>query len=459
MRISGIQSFFAGGLILLGGIFAFFGVAGRGNFTEPEMTAGLFASLYWAIGLAICTLRGINHATSSLYFAFCGVLGLFHLGIPLGSLLGAFDENFANYVERWYYRPETFDALMAVILFLVGYFGAMIVRPRVNTTYRGLSGIFSVSTMHARPVFLVFAMLVFVWIVLVRFVHGVSNYAMYHQMAEIPILKFVYVYVTNLIGSLFVIICLSAKYRVRALVLFIFWAAFSFPIGLRGEVLFPLAIAVPLLVRQGVLRVNAFKATTGVLGILVLISVVYHYRAAGEIAEDANISPAAAIVEMGGSLRPVHEVFKWLGTGELDYFLGATYWAPFERAIAKIAPIIEEPEATDDDRLMNVVIFKKAGPYGFSLVAEAFINFGWAGVTLIGLACGYFFLLMDEKFRHAATTQYSIVDVLVVYALFFHVRQSFVGAFGSFAVSFILCAGFVVLRTMVRRRTLVASTS
>jgi hypothetical protein len=71
-------------------------------------------------------------------------------------------------------------------------------------------------------------------------------------------------------------------------------------------------------------------------------------------------------------------VYKWLDTGVEHLRWGETYWAPFERTLAIVLPLPRSP-ALEDFRLMNVAIAAREGHYGFSISAEAMINFGLLG--------------------------------------------------------------------------------
>ena len=75
---------------------------------------------------------------------------------------------------------------------------------------------------------------------------------------------------------------------------------------------------------------------------------------------------------------------------------------------------------------MNVAIFEKAGPYGYSIVAEAFVNFYYIGTFIVGLLSGLLIFYYDNSNRK------NIYLLALVFSLFFHIRQSFVGAFGVF---------------------------
>ncbi|PKG88824.1 hypothetical protein CXF58_01750, partial [Psychrobacter sp. Sarcosine-02u-2] len=271
--------------------------------------------------------------------------------------------------------------------------------------------------------------------------------AIYQDNSQIPILNFAFVYLNQIIGFLLVILCTLKKYAKLAVFIFLIWSLVAFPLGLRGEVIFPLVIALPLLVINGVVRVSYTKAIVGIATILTLSSLVFIYRGESGSNKEIDVSPLATVAELGGSLRPVYEVSKWIDNKEMKYQYGATYYAPFERAFLRLLPIKERVSADEDMRLMNVAIAKKAGPYGFSIIAESKINFSWLGVFFIGLFTGMILKVVDKRI---SLESYGLIALSLVFALFFHIRQSFVGAFGVFIIN--LGFGIIVVVLVNLRR-------
>jgi len=137
------------------------------------------------------------------------------------------------------------------------------------------------------------------------------------------------------------------------------------------------------------------KAVASIIISLVAIAAIKDLRQVGignyAISEFRG-SPVEALAELGASLRPVTEVVSWKYSGD-DFINGASYWAPFSRAFNQVIPLVDQPAAVDDDRLMNVLVQRRVGPIGFSPVAEAYRNLGSLGVVialfLTGLTLGY----------------------------------------------------------------------
>jgi hypothetical protein len=209
------------------------------------------------------------------------------------------------------------------------------------------------------------------------------------------------------------------------------WGAFAlfalvgFPIGLRGEVLFPLAAAAAVASARG------FGLSTGralVLAIVLLagISVARQMRQVGlGSLEPSHLSadPRDGLIEMGISLRPVQQVVIWHDQGE-DFAHGATYWAPVDRMLYYFIPGWTRPPIALDDRMMSVVIAERAGPIGFSIVAESYHNFASEGVLFILLGVGFLFGRIDTW--PSSRRRQIWVGTLLLAALS-HVRNPFVG--------------------------------
>ncbi|PKG86095.1 hypothetical protein CXF58_05975, partial [Psychrobacter sp. Sarcosine-02u-2] len=82
---------------------------------------GLIVTFFWLISLFILQLNGINKASSTLYFGFFAVLGLFHLGIPLALFFNYQGSYFLDYFNRWFYSSYTLESLYSVYIFLLSY--------------------------------------------------------------------------------------------------------------------------------------------------------------------------------------------------------------------------------------------------------------------------------------------------------------------------------------------------
>jgi hypothetical protein len=168
------------------------------------------------------------------------------------------------------------------------------------------------------------------------------------------------------------------------------WALIALPLGLRGEVLFP-GVTYWVLARRSSSQKSVWKVAVLGLCLLCGISALRVIREVGveQVSQTVlTASPTEALVELGSSLRPVSAVVTWTENGD-EFMNGASYWAPFDRALVWVVPGWARVNAEDDDRLLNVQVMKRVGPIGFSPVAEAYYNFGPLGVVIAMMVTGW----------------------------------------------------------------------
>lgn len=212
----------------------------------------------------------------------------------------------------------------------------------------------------------------------------------------------------------------GGRARLLSWAMFATYAAFAFPLGLRGEVLFPLVAMLVVEVRRG-RRIRPLWTIGGAVAVMTLIGMVRRTRAEGVSALfdlDSLASPLDAVAEMGYSLRPTVVVLDWQARGEpLRY--GETLLIVPIRAMEKLlgggAPAF-------DMRIFNTELLARVGPIGASPVAEAQHNFGTAGVVaglaLLGVLIG----LLSGTVRTPWTD--ALLGALLV-VLLINVRNSF----------------------------------
>jgi len=212
--------------------------------------------------------------------------------------------------------------------------------------------------------------------------------------------------------------------RTSAIAAFGCVALVALPLGLRGEIMFPSIAALVAAARCGWVLTPG-KACAFVAALLVLIPSVREIRNTGlQSLPDMVLELRLfdAFVEMGGSLHPVEKVVRWRAEGE-PFERGASYWAPIERAAARILPGIQTPAAEDDMRIMNVLVTDRVGAIGFSPVAEAYRNFGALGVVLVLGILGAGLAAIDG----IADRRLAVFAIAALYVpLLTNVRNSFV---------------------------------
>ena len=224
--------------------------------------------------------------------------------------------------------------------------------------------------------------------------------------------------------------------------LFLAYTLVAFPLGLRGEVLFPLVAMLVVEVRRG-RRIRPLWTVTGVLIVMTLIGVVRETRTEG-IGALPNLStlasPLDAAAELGSSLRPTVVVLGWHDRGE-PFRHGATLLVVPIRAVEKL---LGHPPPAFDDRLFNAEILARVGPIGASPVAEAYHNFGTAGVVGFMAFLGVLMGLLTRIDRTPAND--ALLGALLVVFLI-QVRNSF----APVPLQIVLIVGLLGLARVVAR--------
>ena len=215
------------------------------------------------------------------------------------------------------------------------------------------------------------------------------------------------------------------------------------PMGLRGEVMFRGVAAMVAAARCGRI-LNPLKAAALLLALLALIPIVREVRQTGlRGASEAVLEPrfSEAFAEMGASLHPVEKVVRWRAEGD-PLELGRSYWAPIERAAARLLPGVTSVAADNDLRIANVLVSDRVGAIGYSPVAEAYRNFGSLGVVIVFVVIGAGVAALDTiRSRRTA-----VLALAIVYGpLLVNIRNSFVSvpAHWAFGVALIVSLGAI----------------
>jgi hypothetical protein len=215
-------------------------------------------------------------------------------------------------------------------------------------------------------------------------------------------------------------IAAGGRARTSSWLLFAAYAAVAVPLGLRGEVLFPLVAMLVVEVRRG-RRIRPAWTIGGTVAVMTVIGVVRRTRHGGGGALlDASAlgAPLDAVAEMGYSLRPTVVVLGWHERGE-PLRGGDTFLAVPARALEEL---LGGSPPTFDDRLFNVEIMARSGPIGGSPVAEAYHNFGTAGVIAVMALLG---LLVTLLARISRTPRNDAFLGALLVILLIQVRNSF----------------------------------
>lgn len=247
------------------------------------------------------------------------------------------------------------------------------------------------------------------------------------------------------VGLGLVVMTSLGAFQKVALTLFAVFGVFGFFLGLRGEVLFPLAVAVSVMaVRR---KMPSFGlVAVGALVLLTLINAAKQIRQAG-LGETSfsltDATPLAALSELGQTLRVVATVVTWHDFGGEPFRGGDTYTVAVARLSEQLF-LSDRPAVLADFRLFNVEISTRAGNIGGSIIGEAFHNFGAGGVVLVLALAGLLFA--GFSLGNPSPLKLAMYVVIAI-PLYNHVRNSFVPVLPSIAIGVVL-----VLLVYVTRR-------
>lgn len=239
-----------------------------------------------------------------------------------------------------------------------------------------------------------------------------------------------------------------------SLAIFFIFSFVAFFLGLRGEVLFPLAVAASVMA----LRMRMPRGITVLSALIVVLSLINgakNVRASGLAGDAVDLSaftPLGALAELGSSLRVVAHTVIWHEAQGDPLRLGETYTVSLARLFESLFSPLGSPQAASDFRLMNSEVMERSGAIGGSIVAEAFHNFGLIGVCMAAALTGLMFGLFSVR---VFSVKLAISYVCVAVPFFNHIRNSFVPVLPFIFVSGCL---LVFVYVLTRRRSTRTST-
>ncbi|MBL4630642.1 MAG: O-antigen polysaccharide polymerase Wzy [Paraglaciecola sp.] len=395
-------------------------------FEAPRNILEGITALNWII-LSVILYVTLPKGMWSTCFIFFSVLGVFHIGLVLAnSVNGITDEDTLYQISWWFYNVETENAIHVVNLAMIGFALSAILfssKAHASVATNQSELVYRKRLFHIGGILLGFFVAIF--FILTIATGAINSYGTYLLvMSANPLISFVFSYLYFFIGIAFVFVCVSYNKGFGYIYfgLFAVWALFAFKIGLRGEVMFPGAVAGCMLGRKGA-PIKGYILLIGIVVFLIVTGIVKNARVSGDYSGNVAVNPLNAIAEMGSSLRAVQETIKWRKHDSFELLMGGSYWAPFERQFALFIPQLERIDIEDDGRLLNVVVQKRAGPIGFSAIAEAYINFGEKGVIIVFFLIGWVMARLDSS---ATTVRNDILIGVALLPIFVTIRNSFI---------------------------------
>ncbi len=409
----------------------------RDEIAATSLTANARLTSFVAVTtVAIAVLgapRGIWSPSSAYFITFA----LFHAGLIVVIAFGSAPVDVFPSLLEWIYRPSTKTATWLVSLgmtsFSIGVWAAHLVPGR---RYRKHLHEYDINTWMAHAAAILMATSIGGWFLIALATAGpsilVGSYDDFLLATGDGVMPFLYFGID--LAMVFVAAAHRTRWRRLTLGIFGFWALVALPLGLRGEILFPSVTALSIVaVRRR--PISSGRALLLAVVLLSVIAAVRQVRAVGIGAAESReltLNPLDGAAEMGASLRPTSEVVFWEDMGESPDG-GATYWAPVDRMLYYVVPGWTRLPADQDMRLMNVLVMKRVGPIGFSVLAEAYRNFATAGVVGIMLLIGF---LLGRVDTWPDSRLHQAIGGSILIALLGHVRNSFVPVPMQLVISF-----------------------
>jgi len=425
------------------------------TFLQPVPGADLYEVAFWALsGAAVSLISSIWAGRKTPYhLAWCYLFVTFFYGFgqviavafgytPLS--LGRLDE-----AAAWVFYPSGTDAIrVSTISFgwaCAAFTAAMLF------FYRPLEESADNAKLRAKfghRAWTILAVSLAAWFLLAMAGTGLSFLTMDYLtwLDRTGHLPFSLVYPTITLAMM--VVGWSGTARRGPLILLLIWILVAFRLGLRNEVLNGAVMGFALLAGRIKLSPRWWLAVLALPAALWAASFIRFYRLdpGSPAAAVAQATPLDGLWEVGGSLQPLYQVVKYQAEGHAPMG-GATYWAAVERPLlSRFNPFNVKTDAETDMRLMNVWVMDRAGPIGFSTVAEATMNFGpGAAPVILSLSVVVLVLLVaPERSARAA-----VIAMPFVAAIFVHSRQAFIGSLGTVIIGTAVAA-YLVAPQMTR---------
>jgi oligosaccharide repeat unit polymerase len=334
-------------------------------------------------------------------------LAVFHLGLVVPWALGLYDAT-----DNWWMAHEDIPSAMLLIsLALISYQIGIIASLRQPGPERGTIGEKRTApTLANRGLFI--SGLILMGVAGLMYISGfraafgshfsgVAYSDMYEQVMEVDSRWYGAGLILFPVG---VYIAAAGATRRQLRVLFAcvgLWAAWQLFLGFRSRALLILIVALYMAVKKG-FRVPKQALVICAISILYIVPVVSLVRqeAVGRRFSEKTwheANPLGGVAEMGQAIWPVAETYRLIGPNQLR--LGRTYLSSLSRVIPSIgvgyAPSKRLREINLDNSpaywfllVTAPYLFRLNQGRGFSVVAEAYMNFGTWGVVIIFFALG-----------------------------------------------------------------------
>ncbi|WP_139491604.1 O-antigen polysaccharide polymerase Wzy [Brevibacillus dissolubilis] len=182
--------------------------------------------------------------------------------------------------------------------------------------------------------------------------------------------------------------------------------------GNRGEVMYPSAAGMAILLNRG-FKINMKLVLIGLIAFFVIIPIISETRTTAK--DDLDVSEISLsftdpFVEIGYTLRPFVVTVGWIKEGE-NHGQGKTYTLPVKRLLGLAIPFYERPSIIDNKYILR----DRTPTQGYSVLAEAYYNFGLAGVMIVPALIGAFLVTLGDHAPNNSTLAFvgGITAVLI----------------------------------------------
>ena len=349
---------------------------------QPELgTMAVISVVIFTLGAVLLARRSAESVWSFSSVCFL-VMSIFHFGALPEFLFS--DRASLSYVDRWIHSPSAVRAAWIAFIGALSFVAGALLVPKSPPISKDRSNVVARdSRRHAQALVGAGVTMIGVLAWLAFFYRsglGLSaNYDEYLRASSTGPLQLIYF-------ALGLGFCWAAiEYRSRpsmvAAFFFLVFAFIGFPIGLRGEVLFPIAAAVAIVAMHRAMPRWWVLAIAAIVALSAAAVVSVTRQGSDEIPDLARL-PLTGLSEMGRSLEVVDATIVWEAGGQSPYY-GMTYVAPMSDAFTRY--VLRQPvtDPSSNPNYMSTQVSADRGAIGGSIIAEAYNNFRLPGVVVI----------------------------------------------------------------------------
>jgi len=358
-----------------------------------------FVSILLIISLIIIVFKYIKKRL----FSFLGIYTIYFSLTHFGQI---FIETFFPNANRtvflnpfWLTMRQSQSAVLLSSIFLgsilIIYLKTMFTKKNINSTNE-----FSIERKNNKLIYyfgITFILLSGVYLLGLLFsgiIRISSSYLEYRSLlSDQPLAYFLFLFIFS--SGLILTFSSGTKRQILySTVLFAIPAGILLITGNRGEVFFPVAASIAVYYHRG-FRLKRLYVIIGVFLIVFIIPFIQQFR--NYDWEDFNIDEidinmSDSIYEMGVTIRPFIFTIEWIDNGE-DFAYGRTYYLPITHIFgSRLIPGFDAGYQNSRFDLNS-----RLPSQGYSVVSEAYFNFGIIGIFLIAFILGKLLFYMDNK--------------------------------------------------------------